>query len=275
MRGPHCHRRPGCGTVCDVEPLGQGGPVREGDLLWTPGPDRVERANVTAFMRWLAAERGHDFGDYQALWQWSVTDLDGFWQAVWDYCGVQASAPPRAVLGARTMPGADWFPGARLNYAEHVLRSERPGQDALYFQSETTPLTGLPWPDLANSVRILATRLRDMGVGPGDRVASCMPNIPQTAIAMLATTSIGAIWTSCSPDFGVARGERQVRAAGARRSCCASTATGTTARTTTGPPSSSRSSRGCPGLEQVIGVRGPLGGGRPGRAGGRPGADLG
>ncbi|MGH3260118.1 MAG: acetyl-coenzyme A synthetase N-terminal domain-containing protein, partial [Streptosporangiaceae bacterium] len=185
-----------------MEPLGQGGPVREGDQLWTPGPDRVERANVTAFMRWLAAERGHDFGDYQALWQWSVTDLDGFWQAIWDYCGVQASAPPLAVLGARTMPGADWFPGARLNYAEHVLRSERPGEDALHYQSETTPLTGLPWPDLANSVRVLATRLRDMGVGPGDRVASCMPNIPQTAIAMLATTSIGAIWTSCSPDFG-------------------------------------------------------------------------
>jgi acetoacetyl-CoA synthetase len=183
-------------------PGGQPVQVREGDLLWTPGPDRVERANVTAFARWLAAERGHELGDYQALWQWSVTDLDGFWQAVWDYCGVEASAPPTAVLGARAMPGADWFPGARLNYAEHVLRSERPGQDALYYQSETTPLTGLPWPDLANSVRVLATRLRDMGVRPGDRVASCMPNIPQTAIAMLATTSIGAIWTSCSPDFG-------------------------------------------------------------------------
>jgi acetoacetyl-CoA synthetase len=185
-----------------VEPRGQGVHIREGDLLWTPGPDRVERANVTAFTRWLAAERGHDFGDYQSLWQWSVTDLDGFWQAIWDYCGVQASATPKAVLGERTMPGADWFPGARLNYAEHVLRSEQPGQDALFYQSETTPLTGLPWPELANSVRVLATRLRDMGVRPGDRVASCMPNIPHTAIAMLATASIGGIWTSCSPDFG-------------------------------------------------------------------------
>jgi acetoacetyl-CoA synthetase len=176
--------------------------AREGDLLWTPGPDRVERANVTAFTRWLARERGHRFDGYAELWQWSVTDLDGFWQAVWDYCGVQASAPPTAVLGARTMPGADWFPGARLNYAQHVLRHEQPGQDALYYQSETTPLTGLPWPELGNAVRVLATRLRALGIGPGDRVASCMPNIPQTAIAMLATTSIGAIWTSCSPDFG-------------------------------------------------------------------------
>jgi acetoacetyl-CoA synthetase len=176
--------------------------VREGDLLWTPGPDRVARANVTAFTRWLAAERGQHFGDYAALWHWSVTDLDGFWQAIWDYCGIEASAPPAAVLGRRAMPGADWFPGARLNYAQHVLRNEQPGQDALYYQSETTPLTALPWPELGNSVRVLATRLRALGVGPGDRVASCMPNIPATAIAMLATTCIGAIWTSCSPDFG-------------------------------------------------------------------------
>jgi acetoacetyl-CoA synthetase len=91
-----------------VEPQRQ---VREGDLLWTPGPDRAGRASLTAFTRWLARERGRDFGDYQALWHWSVTDLDGFWQAVWDYCGVEASAPPAAVLGRRTMPGAEWFPG--------------------------------------------------------------------------------------------------------------------------------------------------------------------
>jgi acetoacetyl-CoA synthetase len=176
--------------------------VRDGDLLWTPGPDQIARANVTAFGHWLAEERGRTFGDYHALWRWSVTDLDGFWQAVWDYCGIEASAEPTTVLGVRDMPGADWFPGARLNYAQHVLRNERPGQDALYFQSETTPLTGLPWPGFANQVRVLATRLRAMGVRPGDRVASCLPNIPQTVIAMLATTSIGAIWTCCSPDFG-------------------------------------------------------------------------
>ena len=107
--------------------------VAEGDLLWAPGPDRVARANVTAFTRWLAGQRGRAFGDYQALWQWSVTDLDGFWQAVWDYCGVRASVPPTAVLGRRTMPGAEWFPGARLNYAQHILRvrahaARRPGR---------------------------------------------------------------------------------------------------------------------------------------------------
>jgi acetoacetyl-CoA synthetase len=187
------------GTVGTVEPLAQ---VREGDLLWQPGPRRVARANVTAFLRWLARERGRALGGYQELWHWSVTDLDGFWQAVWDYCGVAASAPPAAVLGRRAMPGAEWFPGARLNYAEHVLRNERPGAVALYHQSETAPLAAVRWPGLANSVRVLATRLRAMGVGPGDRVAGYLPNAPQAVVAMLATTAIGAIWSGCSPDFG-------------------------------------------------------------------------
>ncbi len=266
VRGPHCHRRPRCGTVCDVEARGQGGQrvqVREGDLLWTPGPDRVERANVTAFARWLAAERGHEFGDYQALWQWSVTDLDGFWQAVWDYCGVEASAAPAAVLGARGMPGADWFPGARLNYAQHVLRSEQGGQDALYYQSETTPLTGLPWPELANGVRVLATRLRDMGVRPGDRVASCMPNIPQTVIAMLATTSIGAIWTSCSPDFGWRGVSDRFGQLAPKVLLCVDS------YRYNGQDYNRRAEleqiiARLPGLEHVIHVRGPLGGPVPG-----------
>jgi acetoacetyl-CoA synthetase len=177
-------------------------PVREGDLLWTPGAERVAGANLTAFTSWLADERGLRFDDYHALWRWSVEDLEGFWQAVWDYCGIRASVPPERVLGRRAMPGAEWFPGARLNYAEHVLRREQPGADALLFLSETTPAAGLDWADFAGQVRVLATRLRGMGVRPGDRVASYLPNIPQTVIAMLATTSIGAIWTGCSPDFG-------------------------------------------------------------------------
>jgi acetoacetyl-CoA synthetase len=173
-----------------------------GDLLWTPSPDQVARANLTAFTGWLGRERGLRFDGYGALWRWSVTDLEGFWQAVWDYFGIASSVPPARVLGSRAMPGAQWFPGARLNYAEHVLRRERPGTDALLYGSETTPLAGLPWEEFAGQVRILATRLRAMGVRPGDRVVSIMPNIPHTVIAMLATTSIGAIWASCSPDFG-------------------------------------------------------------------------
>ena len=178
-------------------------PVREGDLLWTPSAERIAGSNLTAFTNWLAARRGRCFDGYHALWRWSVDDLDGFWQAVWDYSGVEASAPPERVLGRRWMPGAEWFPGARLNYAQHVLRRERPGTDALLYVSENAPsVAGLDWAQFAGQVRILGTQLRSMGVRPGDRVASCLPNIPQTVIAMLATTSIGAIWTACSPDFG-------------------------------------------------------------------------
>jgi acetoacetyl-CoA synthetase len=178
-------------------------PVREGDLLWTPSAERAARTNLTAFTTWLSSERGLRFAGYRDLWRWSTSDLDGFWQAVWDYSGVEASAGPRRVLGRRSMPGAEWFPGAHLNYAQHVLRNEHPGEDALLYVSETTPaVTGMDWAQFAGQVRILGTQLRAMGVRPGDRVASYLPNIPQTVIAMLATASIGAIWTSCSPDFG-------------------------------------------------------------------------
>ncbi len=178
--------------------------VGEGDLLWEPSPDQVARANITRFTRWLADTRRLRFGSYDELWRWSVTDLDGFWQAVWDYCGIEASTPPTAVLGRRTMPGADWFPGARLNYAEHILRhAARPAAgDALLFAGENVPLQAASWDSLATSVRTLATYLRGRGVQPGDRVAAYLPNVPQTVIAMLAAASIGAVWTSCSPDFG-------------------------------------------------------------------------
>jgi acetoacetyl-CoA synthetase len=176
--------------------------VREGELLWTPSAAQVEDANLTRFSKWLARERGLQFESYDALWQWSVTELEEFWQAMWDYFGVQSSAPHTRVLGKRAMPGAEWFPGARLNYAQHVLRKERAGIDALLFMSETTPLTGLSWETFAGQVRILATRLRELGVHPGDRVAAYLPNIPETMIAMLAATAIGAIWACCSPDFG-------------------------------------------------------------------------
>jgi acetoacetyl-CoA synthetase len=176
--------------------------VREGDLLWTPSPARADGSNLAAFTRWLQAERGLRFAGYHELWRWSVTDLEAFWQAVWDYFGIRASAAPSRALGRRAMPGAEWFPGARLNFAEHVLGRERPGSDALLFLSETAPLAAMPWEELAGQVRVLATWLRGVGVAPGDRVVAFMPNVPQTVVAMLASASIGAIWASCSPDFG-------------------------------------------------------------------------
>jgi len=175
--------------------------VHEGDVLWTPSADRIAAANLTAFLSWLA-ERGKSFESYDALWRWSVSDLDGFWQAIWDYSGIDAAVPAERVLASRAMPGAQWFPGAALNYAEHVLRNDVPGEPALLYCSEAAPPAGFDWAELAGKVRVLATRLRAMGISPGDRIACYLPNIPQTVIAMLATTSIGAIWASCSPDFG-------------------------------------------------------------------------
>jgi acetoacetyl-CoA synthetase len=176
--------------------------LNEGDLLWTPSPERVNKAHLTAFTRWLASERGKSFANYADLWQWSVDDLEGFWQAIWDYFKVQSSAPHTRVLADRHMPGAQWFPGARLNYAQNILRHERPDATALLYLNERAPLAGLSWEELGRKVRILATQLRKMNVKPGDRVVAYMPNIPETVIAMLATTSIGAIWSSVGPDFG-------------------------------------------------------------------------
>jgi acetoacetyl-CoA synthetase len=179
--------------------------VKEGDVLWTPDPQRIAAANITAFNRWLTQHRGLDFPDYAAMWRWSVTDLDGFWGALWDYFQIESTATYTQVLGRRSMPGAEWFEGARINYAQHVLRQERAGATALLHMSELQALSTLDWATLAAQVRILATRLRALGVEPGDRVVAWMPNIPETMIAMLATTAIGATWACCSPDFG-ARG---------------------------------------------------------------------
>jgi acetoacetyl-CoA synthetase len=176
--------------------------VNEGDLLWTPSAARINKSHLTAFMRWLAQERGRKFGSYEELWRWSVGDLEGFWQAIWDFFEVRSSTPYERVLGERRMPGAKWFPGARLNYAQHALRHERANSVALMHLSERTPLSRVSWEDLGGKVRILATQLRKLGVQPGDRVVAYLPNTPEAIIAMLATTSIGAIWASCGPDFG-------------------------------------------------------------------------
>ncbi len=176
--------------------------VKEGELLWQAGPERRNRARIVQYMQWLARERGLEFATFEDLWQWSATDIDAFWQSIWDYFKVDASKPPRAVLGQRTMPGADWFPGAELNYARHMLRHERPNATAVVHHDERRPLTEISWEELAGKVRILATQFRKMGIQRGDRVVAYIPNIPEALIAMLATTSIGAIWSSCGPDFG-------------------------------------------------------------------------
>jgi acetoacetyl-CoA synthetase len=171
-------------------------------VLWQPSQDWVQNTNLHRFRAWLKQHRQREFADLHALRRWSVEHLDEFWGALWDFFEIAASTPPTQVLGQRSMPGAEWFPGARLNYAEHILRHERPGQPALFHCSEQHPLTALDWRELAGNVRQLATRLRESGVQPGDRVAAYLTNIPEAVTALLATASIGAIWSSCSPDFG-------------------------------------------------------------------------
>jgi acetoacetyl-CoA synthetase len=176
--------------------------VKQGDLLWQPPAEWVADANITAFGKWLGDTRGLQFTDYQDMRRWSVEHLDDFWAAIWEYFEVEPSKPYQAVLGRREMPGAEWFPGARLNYARHIFRKRTAARPALVYSSEDRALAELSWADLERRVRSVADWLRASGIEAGDRVAGYMTNSPAGVIAMLATASIGAVWTACSPEFG-------------------------------------------------------------------------
>ncbi|HST70153.1 MAG TPA: acetoacetate--CoA ligase [Solirubrobacterales bacterium] len=175
-----------------------------GELLWEPSAELVERSRLVEFMRWLRQDRSLDFDDYGELWQWSVDDLDAFWDAIWDFFGVQADGERGAVLGSREMPGAEWFPGTRLNYAEHVFAGKDDGEVAILHASELRELEEMSWGELRRQVAATAAGLRQLGVERGDRVVAYVPNIPEAIVAFLAAASIGAVWSSCSPDFGPA-----------------------------------------------------------------------
>jgi len=174
------------------------------DALWSPPADVRDTSRIGAYLRWLADERGLEFAGYDALWRWSVDDLSAFWRSVWDYFEVIAHTPPTATLAGERMPGAHWFPGAELNYAEHVLRA--PGlSDAdpvVVAHSQTrAPLT-LTVAQLRDEVRRVRAGLVRLGVTAGDRVAAYAPNIPETYVLMLAAASLGAVFSSCAPEFG-------------------------------------------------------------------------
>ncbi|MEN9763646.1 MAG: hypothetical protein RI906_3472 [Pseudomonadota bacterium] len=162
---------------------------------------------IRRYTEWLEARRGLKFGDYNALWRWSVTELDLFWQSVWDYFDIQSPTPHSAALACNRMPGARWFPGAQVNYARQVFRhveaASAAGLPALIAGDEAGELLSLNWMELRQRVLALATHLRAQGVTPGDRVVAYMPNTAQAAIALLATVSIGAVWSICAPDMGV------------------------------------------------------------------------
>jgi acetoacetyl-CoA synthetase len=171
--------------------------------IWEPTAAEVEAAELTRFGAWLAAERGVRTDGYPDLQRWSVANLDQFWRAIWDYFEIEADGDPEPVLGARGMPGAEWFPGVRLNYAEHVFRNGAPEDAvALVHASELRELSETSWGELRADVARVAAGLRDLGVGEGDRVVAYLPNLAEAVVALLATASIGAVWSSASPDFG-------------------------------------------------------------------------
>lgn len=181
--------------------------------LWSPAPRRVEAANLTRFLERVAARSGFSeprrppLGVAAALHAWSVREPAAFWSAVWDFCGAVASAPPtRIVDDAHRMPGARWFTGARLNFAENLLTDRSAGTrrpEAIVSWNEQGRVASVGWPELCDQVHDFAAGLRRAGVRPGDHVAGLLPNIIEAVVAMLATSSLGAVWTSCSPDFGV------------------------------------------------------------------------
>ncbi len=171
--------------------------------LWTPSPDRVATANMTAFKDRVAAAHDVDLPDYAALYDWSIANIEGFWTAIWDTCGVIAETRgDRVLVDGDKMPGARFFPDARLNYAENLLR-RRDAADAIVFWGEDKVRRRMSHAELYDTVSRLAQALKAEGIGPGDRVAGYVPNMPEAIIAMLATASLGAVWSSASPDFGV------------------------------------------------------------------------
>lgn len=177
--------------------------IAEGDRLWAPSPAIVEAANLTRYRRWLQGRApGLVFASYQDLWRWSVSQPAEFWQSLWELFDVQASAGATIPLGSAAMPGAQWFVGARLNYTENVFRKMPPAGPVILVKSEGAPLTSLTRDEVHSQTAALAATMRRLGVGPGDRVAAYLPNVPEAVIAFLATASLGAIWSSCSPDFG-------------------------------------------------------------------------
>lgn len=172
------------------------------EILWTPGPEQLQSSRLVQYQRWLAQEKGIVTHDYAELWRWSIEDPDAFWQSIWSFFDIQADGEREPALGRRTMPGAEWFPNARLNFAEHIFRNRTADQPAVIARSEDVPLQHISWAELERATAAVAATLRSWRVGPGDRVASYMPNRPETVIAFLACASIGAIWSSCAPDMG-------------------------------------------------------------------------
>lgn len=172
-------------------------------IVWEPSEELKAQSRLRAFMNWLSEQKRLHFDTYHELWQWSVTEIEKFWMCTWEFFDVHATSPYRYVVSGYDMPGARWFDGAMLNFAQHVFRNATHERPAMIFQSEGRPLSHISWEELTTKVASVSAALRAMGIRRGDRVAAFLPNIPEAVIAFLACASIGAIWSSCSPDFGV------------------------------------------------------------------------
>ncbi|MFI5045629.1 MAG: acetoacetate--CoA ligase [Acidimicrobiia bacterium] len=175
-----------------------------GEVLWQPSPDSLAASQLGAYLAWLAEHGGREFADYAELWQWSVDDLGAFWQSIADWTDTRWHVQPVAPITSRAMPGTRWFAGGQLNYAEHALRSvaSRPDETAVVGHSQTRAPLALSWGELADAVGRCRRGLQELGVVRGDRVVAFAPNIPETLVAFLAAASLGAVWSSCAPEFG-------------------------------------------------------------------------
>ncbi|WNC74184.1 acetoacetate--CoA ligase [Thalassotalea psychrophila] len=177
--------------------------VSEGELLWTPSQEFSDNSNVSKYIAWLKEKNIVHAADYQELWQWSVDNIEAFWASLWDYFEIQSDTPYTQITDSLEMkPGNSWFIGSKVNLAEHILRNEREGAIALHHLSEIRKQDQMSWTELASKVRVLATEMRARGLKPGDAVCCLMPNITETVVAMLATISIGCVWSIAAPEFG-------------------------------------------------------------------------
>src|ERR1700733_3809782 len=174
-----------------------------GEVLWEPGPEVIDQARITQYLRWLAEHRGVAVADYQDLWEWSVGEPGAFWDSLWEYFGVLGQRGDGPALTGQ-LPQPTWFPGATLTSARNALRTAPtdPGRAAIIACAEDVPPRAYTYGELAAEVGRVRGALRALGVGRGDRVAAFLPNVPEALIGLLATASLGAIWSSCSPDFG-------------------------------------------------------------------------
>jgi acetoacetyl-CoA synthetase len=172
-------------------------------LLWAPSEERIKNTNMYRFMSFINSRYGKDFTEYDPLYEWSIENIRDFWASMWDFAEIIASRPYDQVIDdPGKMPGAAWFSGARLNFAENLLRY-RDEKIALIFKGEAQDSIRMTYFELYDEVARVAKSLKEMGVEAGDRVGGFVPNMPEAIIAMLATTSMGAVWSSCSPDFGI------------------------------------------------------------------------